>query len=317
VAPHCGFASFAGARKKQLEAYAEYASVKARQRLRRKVTESMQNKSSANLFTRAYNLARAAGFLELPLFKRLFLFSYFLYKRWYEDPFWALTRRRPELFTSGDVLDIGANIGYTACVFAAAIQANRKAPSKVYAFEPDLASFETLGEIVRRKDLGDSVEMFNMAVGRADGSLEFWHNEEHSADHRVVTEQFKSLRPVGKKVTMVAVTSVDSFVASRNLQNISFIKIDVQGYELAVCEGMRLTLEKFPRLSIAFEYAPEGMRELGFEPSALLDFFRAAGHQLHILTRSATTLAPENRAIELAAERSGYVDVLCSKNILS
>jgi FkbM family methyltransferase len=277
----------------------------------------MQNKSSANVFTRAYNLARTAGFLDLLLFKRLFLFSYFLYKRWYEDPFWALTRRSPELFTSGDVLDIGANIGYTACVFAAAIQVNRKVPGRVYAFEPDLASFRTLGEIVCRKDLGDSVELFNMAVGSADGTLEFWHNEEHSADHRVVTEQFKGLRPVGEKVTMVAVTSVDSFVATRNLQNISFIKIDVQGYELAVCEGMRLTLEKFPRLSIAFEYAPEGMRELGFEPSALLDFFRAAGHQLHILTRSATTLAPENRAIELAAERSGYVDVLCSKNILS
>jgi FkbM family methyltransferase len=269
------------------------------------------------VFTRAYNLARTAGFLDLLLFKRLFLFSYFLYKRWYEDPFWALTRRSPELFTSGDVLDIGANIGYTACVFAAAIQVNRKVPGRVYAFEPDLASFRTLGEIVCRKDLGDSVELFNMAVGSADGTLEFWHNEEHSADHRVVTEQFKGLRPVGEKVTMVAVTSVDSFVATRNLQNISFIKIDVQGYELAVCEGMRLTLEKFPRLSIAFEYAPEGMRELGFEPSALLDFFRAAGHQLHILTRSATTLAPENRAIELAAERSGYVDVLCSKNILS
>ena len=277
----------------------------------------MQNKSSANVFTRAYNLARTAGFLDLLLFKRLFLFSYFLYKRWYEDPFWALTRRSPELFTSGDVLDIGANIGYTACVFAAAIQVNRKVPGRVYAFEPDLASFRTLGEIVCRKDLGDSVELFNMAVGSADGTLEFWHNEEHSADHRVVTEQFKGLRPVGEKVTMVAVTSVDSFVATRNLQNISFIKIDVQGYELAVCEGMRLTLEKFPRLSIAFEYAPEGMRELGFEPLALLDFFRAAGHQLHILTRSATTLAPENRAIELAAERSGYVDVLCSKNILS
>lgn len=277
----------------------------------------MQNKSSANLFTRAYNLARTAGFLDLPLFKRFFLFSYFLYKRWYEDPFWALTRRSPELFTSGDVLDIGANIGYTACVFAAAIQGNRKAPGTVYAFEPDLASFRTLGEIVHRKNLGDSVEIFNMAVGSADGSLEFWHNEEHSADHRVVTEQFKSLRPVGEKITMVALTSVDSFIAARNLRNISFIKIDVQGYELAVCEGMRLTLEKFPGLSIAFEYAPDGMRELGFEPSALLDFFRSAGHQLHILTRSATTLAPDNRAIELAAERSGYVDVLCSKNILS
>ena len=155
-----------------------------------------------------------------------------------------------------------------------------------------------------------------MAVGSADGSLEFWHNEEHSADHRVATEQFKASRPPDKKITTVAVTSVDNFVAARNLRSISFIKIDVQGYELAVCEGMRKTLEKFPGLCVAFEYAPDGMRELVFEPFALLEFFRSAGYQLHILTREATTLAPDNRAIELATERSGYVDLICSKTTL-
>jgi FkbM family methyltransferase len=273
----------------------------------------MSNKSSSNIFTRVYNLARSAGFFEIPLFKKLFLFAYFLYKRWYEDPFWALAKRSPELFAEGDILDVGANIGYTACVFAAA----RKAPAKIYAFEPDLASFAMLEETIRRKHLGDTVEVFNMAVGSADGSLQFWHNEEHSADHRVVTEQFKTSRPAGEKITTVAVTSVDNFVEARNLQNISFIKIDVQGYELAVCEGMRKTIEKFPAMCIAFEYAPDGMRELGFDPSALLDLFRSAGCQLHVLTRAATTLALDNRAIELAVERSGYVDLLCSKKILA
>ena len=272
----------------------------------------MSNKSSSNMFTRVYNLARSAGLFEIALFKRLFLFAYFLYKRWYEDPFWALAKRSPELFTRGDILDIGANIGYTACVFAT----TRKAPARVYAFEPDLASFATLEETIRRKQLGGTVEVFNMAVGSADGSLQFWHNEEHSADHRVVTEQFKASRPADEKITTVAVTSVDNFVEARHLQNVSFIKIDVQGYELAVCEGMRKTIEKFPAMCIAFEYAPGGMRELGFEPSALLDFFRSAGYQLHILTRAATTLALDNRAIEVAVERSGYVDLLCSKKIL-
>jgi FkbM family methyltransferase len=273
----------------------------------------MSNKSSSNVFTRAYNLASSAGLFEMPLFKRLFLFSYFLYKRWYEDPFRALAKRSPELFTSGDILDIGANIGYTACVFAAA----RKPPAKIYAFEPDLATFGTLGEIIGRKNLGDAVEAFHMAVGSADGSFEFWHNEEHSADHRVVTEQFKTSRPAGEKITTVGATSVDNFAAARNLQKISFIKIDVQGYELAVCEGMRRTLEKFPSLCIAFEYAPDGMRELGFEPRALLDFFRSAGYHLYILTRAATTLASDNQAIDLAVKRSGYVDLLCCRKILA
>jgi FkbM family methyltransferase len=273
----------------------------------------MSNKSSSSIFTRIYNLARSAGFFELPLFNRIFLFSYFLYKRWYEDPFWALAKRSPELFTSGDILDIGANIGYTACVFAAA----RKPPAKIYAFEPDLASFAALRDTIRRKNLGDTVEGLNTAVGSADGSLEFWHNEEHSADHRVVTEQFKATRPASEKITKVAVTSVDNFVAARDLQDVSFIKIDVQGYELAVCEGMRKTIEKFPSVCIAFEYAPDSMRELGFEPRALLDFFRSADFHLHILTRSATKLASDNQAIDLAAERSGYVDLLCSKKVLA
>ena len=272
----------------------------------------MSDKTSANIFTRVYNLVRATGLFEIALFKRLFHFSYFLYKRWYEDPFWALAKRSPELFAKGDILDIGANIGYTAYVFASV----RKPPGKIYAFEPDLSSFTTLEEIIRRKKLGAVVEIFNMAVGGGDGSLDFWHNDEHSADHRVVTEEFKAVRPVGDKISTVAVTSVDSFAASRKLMKIGFIKIDVQGYEMAVCEGMRNTLQRFPEICVAFEYAPHSMRELGFEPLELLDFFRSAGFQLHLLTRAATTLARDNQQIERAAEHSGYVDVLCTKQRL-
>lgn len=273
----------------------------------------MRNKSSTGVFMRAYNLARSARLLELPWFKRIFLFSYFLYKRSYEDPFWALTKRSPELFRNGDVLDIGANIGYTAYVFARAI----KPGAKIYAFEPDQASFATLGEIIRRRNLASTVEIFNIAVGSADGSIDFWHNDEHSADHRVVTDQFKTSRTSREKTTTVAVTSVDTFVAARNLCSISFIKIDVQGYEPAVCEGTRQTLQKFPEACVGLEYDPTGLRELGFEPSALLDFFRSAGYQLHILTRSAIQLAPDNRTIDELAEKAGYLDLLCSRKTLA
>lgn len=262
---------------------------------------------------RLYNVARRSGLIELPWFRRVFLFAYFLYKRRYEDPFYALVQRRPELFRGGDILDIGANIGYTACVFAAALNP----PAKVYAFEPDEASFVTLGEIIRRKKLDASVEMFQTAVGSSDGTLDFWHNDEHSADHRVVTTQFSSPELDRSRVTTVPVTSIDSFVASRGLSAVSFIKIDVQGYELAVCEGMRRTLDKFPQVAIAFEYAPDGMRELGFHPAALLQFFRSAGHQLHILTRTAIQLVPDDRDIEVAAQKQGYVDILCSRTPIS
>jgi len=272
----------------------------------------MRNKTSTGIFIRAYNAARLAGLLDLPAFRRVFLFSYFLYKRWYEDPFSSLVKRHPELFIEGDILDVGANIGYTACIFAAA----RKASAKVYAFEPDQANFATLAEVLHRNDLADSVEIFKIAVGKADGTLEFWHNDEHAADHRVVTAQFKTSGIDPAKISTVPVTSIDNFVAAHALRNISFIKVDVQGYELAVCEGMKQTLERFPSLSIVCEYAPDGMRELGFEPAELLQFFRSAGYQLHMLTRRAIELATDDRLIETAAKDSGYVDLLCSRRTL-
>jgi len=110
---------------------------------------------------------------------------------------------------------------------------------------------------------------------------------------------------------------VDDFVVAHSVSHISFIKIDVQGYELAVCEGMQETLSRFPDVTVAFEFAPEGMRELGFDPAALLRFFRAAGFRLRILTRRGIQAPSDDDAIHAAAQSSGYVDVLCSRKKLA
>jgi FkbM family methyltransferase len=273
----------------------------------------MRNRASTGVLTLAYKGASRAGLLERRWFRGLFLSSYFLYKKWYEDPFHSLAERHPELFAGGDILDIGANIGYTASVFASVC----KPPAKIYAFEPDHASFATLSEVIQRQELNGLVEISRMAVGAADGTLEFRHNEEHSADHRVVTARSKFEKPDDPKITTVPVTSVDSFIASRALRNISFVKIDVQGYEPAVCEGMKKTLEAFPGLAVAFEYAPESILEQGFDPAALLQFFRSSGFHLHILTRRGTQPVSEDQTIRHLAARWGYVDLLCSRTPLA
>ena len=269
----------------------------------------MRDKSSISLFTSAYNLARKARLLELPWFRRAFVSSYFLYKQHYEDPFMELVRRMPGIFRNGDILDIGANIGYTAWVFAGALRPG----ARVYAFEPDDSSFALLQEIIQRRKLSASVEALKLAVGNCDQSVEFWHNLEHSADHRVVTPEFRKTRAQGLETNTVAMTSVDSFVRARSLKNISFIKIDVQGYEPAVCEGMRQTLQDFPHTPVCLEYSPEGLQELGFEPGKVLDFFLSRGYQIYALSRGPILLAPDNASIERAVAQAGYVDLVCSK----
>lgn len=272
----------------------------------------MQSKKFVSLLTGAYGLARPDKLLQIGLFRKAFVYAYFLYKKLFEDPFWNLVRRKPELFQQGDILDVGANIGYTSCVFATVLRPG----SKVYAFEPDELSFGLLEEAVRSKNLSGAIEAMQMAVGSSDGRLKFWHNEKHSADHRVVTEHFGSSCPEGTKITTVPATTVDTFVRNRNLQNISFIKIDVQGYELAICEGMKNTLERFPDACVCLEYSPDALRELGFEPAKLLDFFRPRGYQLFVLTREDLQLVADDASFESCLNKHGYVDLLCSTRAL-
>lgn len=272
----------------------------------------MQNKKFVSLFTGAYRLARPDKLMQIAPFRRAFVSAYFIYKKLFEDPFWNLVRRQPELFQKGDILDIGANIGYTASVFAGVRGPN----SKVYAFEPDCQTFKLLEEVIRRKKLSAAVEAINLAVGSSEGHIRFWHNEKHSADHRVVTDNFSSACTDETKISTVPITTVDSFVRARNLQNISFIKIDVQGYELAVCEGMTETLDRFPETCVCLEHSPDALQALGFEPGKIIDYFRSRKYQLYVLTRGAPQLVADNDSLEHFLSEVGYVDLLCSKRAL-
>jgi FkbM family methyltransferase len=266
----------------------------------------MRSKTLINVLTGTYSIVRKTGLLEIPLLRRGLLAASFRYKHWYEDPFWKLMHRTPGLLANGDVLDIGANIGYTAWVFAQGIAPG----AKVYAFEPDLNSYASLEELIRRKVLQGRVETLNVAVGSEEGELEFWHNKDHSADHRIVTKEFRKTLPENEGIVRVPVTTVDKFVEARGIERLSFIKIDVQGYELAVCHGMSKTLERFPLLMVCLEFAPEGMHDLGFEPNDVLQFFLSRGYKMSVVTRQATVPVSDERAIREMMGRAEYVDLL-------
>jgi FkbM family methyltransferase len=264
------------------------------------------------LFSAAYTLAVKAKLLEKEWFREVFVSSYFAYKRFYEDPFRTLIMRNPELFRKGDILDIGANIGYTSCLFANALNPN----SKIYSFEPDRWNFDLLREVVQRRKLNGTVVPVYAAVGAANGSVELWHNESHHGDNRVATTAFKNGRS-DKQISTVPLITIDNFVQSHGLQEISFIKIDVQGYEPAVCEGMKETLARFPDAVVAVEYAPQAMVDLGFEPNSVLDFFADAGYSVYLLTTNEIKPVENPRVLHERARGQGYIDLLCSKSRLS
>ena len=255
-----------------------------------------------------YRFVRRSGLLHYSWSQRCFVALYNLYKRHSEDPYIALLGEYPFLFQKGSVLDIGANIGYTAMLFGETMTTS----FKVYAFEPEPWNVELLRSTVHRRGLDDRICIVPSAVGQMTHNAELWVNPGSHADHRMVTSSF---RPgiQENSIRRVSVISIDDFLSKHpEASPIGFIKIDVQGFEEAVCRGMERTLAANPEAVVSVEFYPEAIISLGFRPEGLLQFFEERRYVPHRLTRHGLVrVNPESLRQQLPCP--GYVDIVYSK----
>lgn len=142
-----------------------------------------------------------------------------------------------QLLRSGErVLDAGANVGYTALVFADAVGP----AGQVYAFEPSQRIHALLERSVR---CHPSIQALRLAVTEHTGTVSFF---ESSFSNRSST-----LPIAGVAEQTVPCISVDDFCSNTGLP--TFIKIDVEGSECAVLMGANTTLNAEQPPIIAFE----------------------------------------------------------------
>ena len=130
----------------------------------------------------------------------------------------------------GDVvLDIGANIGFMTSFFSTLNNG-----SKIYALEPDQSNFELIKKNVEHLGLEKSVHVENLAVSDEDGhvNLNISASSNLHSIHNV--ENGNSVR--------IRSTSITSFL--RDKEPPSFLKMDVEGAEVEILNGMREYAEK-------------------------------------------------------------------------
>lgn len=120
-------------------------------------------------------------------------------------------------YLSGTVLDIGANIG-THTIFY-----TKHAPH-VHAFEPNPLAFECLFH-----NLHDLAECYHVAVGDKEGWVGMSPPDKNYGAMYTVP---------GHEVRMITVDSLE-------LTQCNFMKIDVEGDELAVLRGANETIHRF------------------------------------------------------------------------
>ncbi len=238
------------------------------------------------IFQTAYGAARKSGILESALGREVFRWAYFRYKRHLEDSCHHLVARFGARIRQGHVLDVGANIGYTAQLFARSL-----APGyKVYAFEPEAWNYRLLAQVSARANRTGAgqgaIVPVRKVVGQTRGNARLVLNPRHHGDHRVaLPHELDGRAPVSDAVDMV---SLDEFVgaAPRAIAPISLIKIDVQGFEVAVCRGMSQVLTDNPAALVLLELSPASLAHFGHARGELLRFFAERGLRVGTLSRA-------------------------------
>jgi FkbM family methyltransferase len=157
-------------------------------------------------------------------------------------------------------LDVGACHGIFSLAFA-----HGRPEARAVAVEPSVIATSILAENIRRCGL-DNVIARQVACGAASGTLRMrqtWHHLEalpvEEAGTAAAGTPGSSL--ADSAVVAMAIQSVDEICAELDFQP-DLVKIDVEGYELAVLGGARATLGRHRPL-VFLELHPRRLRELG------------------------------------------------------
>ena len=178
----------------------------------------------------------------------------------------VLTNIRP-----GDTfVDIGAHHGYYCLRAAQSMQGQ----GTIYAFEPVPANRALLAENTKRmqvKDVFIKPEAVSDSVGTATFNIP-WASDSAGLTAHPLADTLESIE--------VGVTTLDAMMGDAK---VDFIKMDTEGNELHVLNGMTGVIKRNPGLRLLIEFNPECLRSAGTDPEALLERIVALGFDVYIV----------------------------------
>jgi FkbM family methyltransferase len=187
---------------------------------------------------------------------------------WFEEESMIWCRRLIE--PGMTVIDVGAHLGFYSRRLSKLVGSQ----GRVLAFEANPENFEVLQRNLRGYK---NVEAFNNCVADHDGTFTLHVSPGHS-NHSLLAGYTESATEIELRGV-----ALDSFLASRGIREVGFIKSDTEGAEPLVVAGMRQLLSSAPKPNLLLEYNPRAVRFGGTQPEELVKHLEEFGYEVRAI----------------------------------
>lgn len=145
------------------------------------------------------------------------------------------------------IFDVGANMGDYASLVKDICPT-----AEVYCFEPHPETFEKLSKKAERYGF----KAFNVGCSNENTKLHLYDYAESSVTSHasLYKEVIENIHKSNSRAFMVDIIRLDDFVAEHNVEEIYLLKIDTEGHELKVLEGIQSYLSSRKVKAIHFEF---------------------------------------------------------------
>lgn len=198
------------------------------------------------------------------------------------------------------IIDIGANVGLTARAFGKAVGLN----GTVHAIEPEYSNFKYLCAntlylpqvIPHRLAFSDRDEMRALKLNPVSGTGNSLFGAENGDTQNVKCMSFAS------------------FCKQQQIKHVDWIKIDVEGAELDVLEGVSSAIKTFPELRILIELCPTNLERAGATSDQLISKLKDFGYTVEAIIKTGDSF--NMHKIDDVSKTIGsksYINLMCTR----
>ena len=199
------------------------------------------------------------------------------------------------------VFDLGANIGWFTMILSKLVGNS----GHVYSFEPDPDYFQTLKENIQLNHL-TNVSLFQMGVSNTSGVRNFSLNKEFGT--LVIGSKQK------KDSLQIETTTLDDF-CKKNQIKIDFFKMDVEGSEMLVLDGMKESIKNNPDMKFITEFHPNAIRGVGLSPEIFFEKIKQIGFKITKIPESGEIKEIEVQKLLKLKGIAGSASLFCFKTL--